>query len=446
MITRAFPHREAIKMLFSRRFVPARIYKRRELKKILKIASCNPFYKKHYEGIDLNKITPETISELPYVTKDILMDNFEDWINDDDVHLDELVEFAGNPDNYNKAYHNKYHVCSSSGTSKRVFYSLEGQKDFERETLMGTFAGVPTPHGRVRTALGKRPAILIIPMAAPYSFSMCCEYFLDFTDNKDTKCIDVCTPIEEIVEELNKSDPYVLAGYILSLLELADEAEKGNLKIRPYVIFTTGDTYKKDQRRRIETIFNCRSVGIYASTECGIMAQAGHASFYDVNHEIIIEPVDENDNPIEEGEISDHIFVTCLWRKDFPIIRYRLDDKCVLVESGAKMKLLPAGRDTPRIIVEQNGKTAKINGYGILNITEELGTKVNSQMVIDRYCNIGINVSGAPEDCERYIEEAENRVRQYIIEKYDVIPNFYRLDGPFEKQKSGKYAELIYKE
>lgn len=422
-------------------------YKKRSFKKLIKNAyKNNDFYKAHYKDIDLNNITLDNISSLPFVTKDLLMDHFPDWVSDPDVKFDEVEKFVSDSSNFGKLYLNKYKICSSSGTSKRMFYSLETIRDFDAETLKGLVAVLPTLKSLLTILFSRRPICYIIPKAAPYSFSMCCERVVELLNNNKSHAIDVTLPIDDIVDEINRSNPIALGGYILTFLELCDEVDKKKVITRPKYIFTTGDTYKLEQRKLIESKFECQSLGIYASTECGIMAFADKDETYKIDEDIIIELMDKEDNPIKQGEISDHIYVTCLWRQDSPIIRYRLDDKVMLVKGGNNPVIQPMGRDTPYVVFEKDGREIKVNGYGILKISEDYNQKVNSQLIVDKHANIGINVVGEEEECSKYKENLIRELTAYLEEVHGISPKFYDVHGPFGKLRSGKFSELIYKE
>ena len=50
---------------------------------------------------------------------------------------------------------------------------------------------------------------------------------------------------------------------------------------------------------------------------------------------MIIEPVDEHDQPVRSGEPSHHLLVTSLHQRTVPMIRYRINDRvCVAQPSG----------------------------------------------------------------------------------------------------------------
>lgn len=327
-----------------------------------------------------------------------------------------------------------------------MFYSLETMRDFNAETLKGMVAVLPTLKSLFTIGLSRRPICFIIPKAAPYSFSMCCEYGITLLDNEKSHAIDVSMPIDDIVDELNKSNPVALGGYILTFLELCDEIDRKKLTVHPKYIFTTGDTYKPEQRKLIERKFKSRSIGIYASTECGIMAFADTDETYKIDEDIIIELMDKNDEPIKQGEVSDHVYVTCLWRKDTPIIRYRLDDKVLLAGDGKNPRIQPTGRDTPYVVFVKDGREIKVNGYSILKISETYNRKVNCQLVVDKNANIGINVTGDEEECLYYKENLICDLSSYLEKVHGITPVFYDVDGPFSMLSSGKFSELIYKE
>jgi len=51
-------------------------YRERQFKKLLKYAMTVPIYKKKYDGIDIRKVSLDSIDKLPLLTKEDLRKNF----------------------------------------------------------------------------------------------------------------------------------------------------------------------------------------------------------------------------------------------------------------------------------------------------------------------------------------------------------------------------------
>src|SRR5579864_6129798 len=74
----------------------------------------SPFYHELYRGLpaDLN-----SIRDLPPVTKRELMDRFDQWVTDPDVHRADLELWIGDLTHLGQDYLGQYLVCTTSGSS-----------------------------------------------------------------------------------------------------------------------------------------------------------------------------------------------------------------------------------------------------------------------------------------------------------------------------------------
>lgn len=72
----------------------------------------SPFFRAHLRGR-----AGQPLSALPPVTRQALMDGFDDWVTDPQLTLSELRAFTADPGQVGKAYLGKFLVWESSGTS-----------------------------------------------------------------------------------------------------------------------------------------------------------------------------------------------------------------------------------------------------------------------------------------------------------------------------------------
>lgn len=75
--------------------------KEKRLRKIIKYArEHSDYYRKLYEGIDIEHVN---LNELPPVTKVDLMNHFNDWVTDKSINKEELDEFTSHKENIGKS-------------------------------------------------------------------------------------------------------------------------------------------------------------------------------------------------------------------------------------------------------------------------------------------------------------------------------------------------------
>ncbi len=147
------------------------------------------------------------------------------------------------------------------------------------------------------------------------------------------------------LQELVKFQPNSIILYpnVLEQLLLVCEKEKADLSCIKHVL-TIGETVSDENKQDVKRLWNAKVEDDYSSNEVGIMAlQCPDADNYHIMAEsVIIEILDENDNPCKVGEVG-RVVVTSLHNLITPIIRYEIND---LAEVGSACK---CGRGLPTI-------------------------------------------------------------------------------------------------
>ncbi|MBU7014065.1 MAG: phenylacetate--CoA ligase family protein [Theionarchaea archaeon] len=129
----------------------------------------------------------------------------------------------------------------------------------------------------------------------------------------------------ELVKEIEKERPYILAGHPSAMVALAHAAERSRVRSNPRMILLGGELSLPWHRAYIERIFNCPTYNKYGAYEMiSIAWECKHHSMHiDVDGGIVEFLRDgEAVAPGERGEIV----VTNLWNRAMPFIRYRLQD------------------------------------------------------------------------------------------------------------------------
>lgn len=123
---------------------------------------------------------------------------------------------------------------------------------------------------------------------------------------KNTDMIEVSTPIDEIVERLNRHQPNLVATYPTYMKMLCNYQKSGKLSISPTIVTTIGEKLTDDIRKDIEDTFGAFVCTTYSCTEGSSMTHECKANHHQhLNDDwLIIEAVDENGNPVEISSIS----------------------------------------------------------------------------------------------------------------------------------------------
>lgn len=152
------------------------------------------------------------------------------------------------------------------------------------------------------------------------------------------RSFSIHVPPERIAADVAAFAPTVLYGFPGHLLRLGLAAAG---RLRPRLVFTSGELLDRATRRQIECLFAARLFDVYGSTEAKEIAwECPAGAGYHVNADwLLVETVPASDRP---GVMGGRILVTSLYNRAMPLIRYELGDSGVLLDGPC-----PCGRGLP---------------------------------------------------------------------------------------------------
>ncbi|HKN37853.1 MAG TPA: phenylacetate--CoA ligase family protein [Acidimicrobiia bacterium] len=332
----------------------------RELRRLVRAArQCSPWHRQRLAGVDVDRLDEKTLAELPVMTKDDLMANFDAIVTDDrlsldvcDAHLETLTEDAYLLD--------RYHVVASGGSTGR------------RGVFVYDWAGWTTMYlGIMRSELERQAAerrrhpgpVVMATVAAGRASHASKALLMCFASASFVvRGVPVTLPVDEIVAGLNEIDPDVVFAYPSALLPLAEEARAGRLRIRPRRSLVGAEPLFPEIRAEAEATWNVPVINNYGSSEAGGMAIAcGQGSGLHVVEDLsIIEAVDETGRPVAPGERSAKVYVTNLYNHTLPLIRYEITDEVTLTDDRC-----PCG-SAHRLMEDPQGRLDESFRYGSL--------------------------------------------------------------------------------
>ena len=260
------------------------------------------------------------------------MDDFDGWLTDRSLTLAQAREHMANMDNIGVPI-GQYAVFRTSGTSGEpavvvlpssvleFVFGLALARQFGQSMRIfkiqkaGTNLMISGGNGHFAGAglgkLMKRLAPRLAGQATP---------------------VPVDQPIEKIVKQFNGIEQIASIVTYPSMLEiLTREQEIGRLKIEPKLFKVAGETFTSELRKRVEKAFPSLEHGIidtYACTECLFMAYGCDCGRKHVLEDwVILEAVDENMQPVPDGELSTTALLTVLSNYVQPFIRYDIGDR-----------------------------------------------------------------------------------------------------------------------
>lgn len=366
-------------------------YQRRKLKNLLKYTQKNSkFYRELYRDIDLSKITPYNIAELPVVTKSQLLENYDDWVCDSNIHKDDVIEYASNIQNIGRLYLDKYYITSTSGSTGEKLKVVNEKDDFTNMLAMGIIDTWPKFSYALDIQKSHRPVVYIAPTDGFYASVLVSRAYMNLSDNFNSEIIDFRVPIDELVLRLNVINPILIGGYVSTFLVLADEAKAGRLNINVKYMVSIGTAYSEEDRQRVKDAFDCITFTTYSSTEAGEIGCECTCGHYHLSKSVIVEPVDEDLNVIKDGQESSGLLITNLWNKSMPFIRYLINDRCILhnepCSCGRKEKWIEVvGREVIRIyFLNNDNKVVQMTDFMFeLILNDVCSGKTDHQMIID---------------------------------------------------------------
>lgn len=280
-----------------------------------------PFYQRHYHCFARENIEHHvSLSDLPIVTRDHIQQAGETYIS------------KNIPPHHGKVY--PFQTSGSTGKSintlgtdfTRLVYDAlmlrehEWHKRDATKTLMAIrwakreFA--PAPLGHHQLTWGQ-----------PIN---------QYLQTGESIFINVASETKDQVDALLYYKPSYLMSYPSQVAAIAEYCSQHNISL-PYLeeICMTGETLTDHYKHSIhKALPHCKLTDYYSSEEFGIIAnQCAEYQQYHINTEsLLLEIVDDNDNPVKKGEIG-RILLTSLINYATPLIRYEIGDYAEMGEA-----------------------------------------------------------------------------------------------------------------
>jgi len=154
------------------------------------------------------------------------------------------------------------------------------------------------------------------------------------------------------ITEIQKQNPQILVGYVMTFKLLEEAIQKHQIKdINPKTIFHSSSILDSFSRKHLEKVFHTSIKDFYGSEEAGNIAwECEKCGGYHINSDtLIVEVLDNNKqvNPGEQGEVV----ITNLHSYAMPFIRYQQKD--IVTSSEKKVR---CGRGFP-LLEQIKGRT-----------------------------------------------------------------------------------------
>ncbi len=269
--------------------------------------------------IDLEQCIPQ---DFPVLTKRDVAQRFDELVTDRRITRDALLRFlerSHDPAELFLDYFNVVHTSGSSGEPGCFIYSPH---DWTRGLAHGLRINA------FRHAIRPRPQRIAFFGATGGHFGgVSIVTTGERSINKlffRVRAFEINSPLAAVVEGLNAFQPDVLMGYAMGLRILAEERARGVLTIAPALLESSGEPLGPDDRAALERAFRAPVFNVYSCTEHLVMglSRPGDGGMYLLEDDLIFE--------LE----ADHTRVTNLFNRTLPLIRYRMEDVLLPLESA----------------------------------------------------------------------------------------------------------------
>ena len=280
----------------------------------------SPFYRSFYSdhGLHESDLNQISVKDLPIISKEILMENFDGISNYPYLRRDALEAWIHS--NAEGIYKDRYVVLHSSGSSGTLGLFVYDQRAWTRVRGVTTRVGSIriNPINRVRLAwYGATHGKFAGVTACRLLPSLLCD-------------LRLCSVIDQLPTTLgilNDFQPEQLFGYASAVQQLAAAAIAGNLQIQPKFVTTSGDVLTEAAIALIERAWGVLPTNVYGTSEslCIGIQLAGRRNLTLMEDENIIEMLDDDDNDVAPGKVG-RVVMTNLYNRAITIVRYDMRD------------------------------------------------------------------------------------------------------------------------
>jgi len=410
-----------------------RKYQREQLEKLLRHAFQHvPYYRKimqEYGVVRNDDIILDRFTDLPFLTKSIIREHFEEIKSDDldqrNWRRNTSGGSTGEPVTFiqDKEFHEK-------GVAQMFLGDKMAGKDLcepeiklwgsERDLFQGT------------VGLRAKAGNFIRNQRILNSFKMSRE------------------DMKNYIEQINAMRPQLVLAYAQSAYELARFSLEQSLPIKPVgAVMTSAGTLYPFMRETISEAFHAPVFNRYGSREVGCIATEcdAHLGLH-INMETqLVEIIDDQGEyckPGEEGEIV----VTSLTNYAMPLIRYRMGDMGIWADKectcgrGATLLKTVTGRTTDYFISKEGRIVPSEYFIHLLGVVLNSGWVKKTQIIQEDYDYIKVKFAVYTSPSDKEIAEIEEKICLVMGQSCKVEFEFVDDIPP---HSSGKYRYTISK-
>jgi len=288
----------------------------------------SPFHAERLAGIDPTTFTEADLPSLPVMTKDDLMSEYSWVLTDPKLSLEVVEDFVEHVDEQDYLLE-RFHAVTSSGSSGRRGVFVYDWDEWTTLALMqsrsrlGTAGNLPRPPGATTASLFA---------GAGAHLSRVMRTFLAEPEDP-IHHFPMTLPVAEVVQGLNATQPELLMGYPSAIDLVVRQAQAGRLRIAPRYVETGGELLMEKTRVAVREMWGVEIDDSWAIVEGAYAFPCGIGPGMHLPDDlVIVEPVDSAGRPVAPGEPAAKVYITNLYNRTEPLIRFEIADGLTLLD------------------------------------------------------------------------------------------------------------------
>jgi phenylacetate-coenzyme A ligase PaaK-like adenylate-forming protein len=389
------------------------------------------FYREKYAAIDDANLQ---LADLPTTDKSQVMENFDDVLTVADVTRRDVEEFFKNESNLGKHFQDKYAFCHTSGSQGQPLLIVQSKDNIELMFALQVSRGNVQLNAWEAVKHFVTPARLAAVILKPGFYPSASAFaYMPEGARRYIDLLFLSATDDDMVDRIAEFRPTHLTAYASLLHDLARHIENGQLTLQPELrqVVNISERLMPPARKRYAKLFGAPVLDDYAMGECLFLTSGCPTSGgMHVNADwAILEVVDENNEPVPDGEKGAKVLVTNLANYVQPFIRYEVGDIVTMAKQqcdcGSNMPLVERvdGRDSDVFWIRRDGGLRPLQPAVFDHAMARILDAREFQYVQDDYARFRIRIeplSGATINQE----DATNAIREHL--------SHYDLDGQLQ--------------
>jgi phenylacetate-CoA ligase len=368
--------------------------------------------------------TCEEIRQLPFLNKEDLNSNMDDFLSRKFAHSDLVSSSTGGSSGVSLTFYRDRRVQDIRRAQDYLFNARLGiYPGMKRAWVWGSRIdafSLATLRARITNFLTERAI-----------------YFYAYDSTPDR--------IDEFLQRVIKHRPRVIIAYPNMLATMAKRAQERSLVI-PGIerIIVTAEPLYGWQRRLFGEVFSAETFERYGAREIGTVASECvlHTGMHLFEPAYYLEVVDEQGREVAEGQMGE-LVVTDFYNYAMPLIRYRSGDMVRLDSATCACgctwrRITGIGGRVVDMIVRPDG--SKVEGLVIINALHTCGFRARVQVVQKSTSSLLVRCLASdsipPDTRSRFL----NRMREVLGAQLEVA---YEPVEQLRYEQSGKYRYVI---